>query len=172
MLKRILILIFSFLFYISSAASNDLKIVYVDIDKIINLSKAGKQVTKKLEDLNKNNIKKYKKIEKELTDEEKNLIKKKNILSKEEYEKKIITLQKNIKIFKKDINNSRKDLDKKRIEATTKILDILNPILAEYSSKNSISLMIQKKNIVMGKSELEITDQILELLNAKVKTIK
>ena len=32
--------------------------------------------------------------------------------------------------------------------------------------------MIQKKNIVMGKSELEITDQILKLLNAKVKTIK
>ena len=53
------------MFYISSAASNDLKIVYVDIDKIINLSKAGKQVTKKLEDLNKNNIKKYKKIEKD-----------------------------------------------------------------------------------------------------------
>ena len=172
MLKKILIISFSFFLYIIPVVSNDLKIVYVDIDKIINSSNAGKQVTKKLEDLNKNNIKKFKQREKELADEEKNIAKKKNILSKDEFEKKVITLQKDIRIFKTNINNSRKDLDKKRLEATTKILKHLNPILSEYSSKNSISLIIQKKNIVIGKSELEITNQILDLLNNKVKTIK
>ena len=64
------------------------------------------------------------------------------------------------------------DLDKKRLEATAKILDILNPILSDYSSKNSISLIIQKKNIVIGKTELDITSQILKILNTKIKTVK
>ena len=64
------------------------------------------------------------------------------------------------------------DLDKKRLEATAKILDILTPILSDYSSKNSISLIIQKKNIVIGKSELDITSQILKTLNTKIKTVK
>ena len=172
MLKKILIISFSFFIYIGSAVSSDLKIVYVDIDKIINLSSAGKKFSKKLETLNTNNIKKFKEREKVLADEEKNIIKKKNILSKEEFEKKIATLKKNIINFKKDIIISKKDVDKKRLEGTSKLISILNPILSEYSSKNSISLIIQKKNIVIGKSELDITNQILKLLNAKIKIIK
>ena len=89
-----------------------------------------------------------------------------------EFEIKVKTLQKEIVSFKKNINISRNKLDSKRIEATTKILDVLNPILSEYSAKNSISLIIQKKNIVIGKSDLDITSQILKLVNAKIKSVK
>ena len=63
-------------------------------------------------------------------------------------------------------------LAQKKLEATTKILNVLNTILSEYSSKNSISLIIQKKNIVIGKSELDITKPILDLVNAKIKSVK
>ena len=172
MLKKLIITTFSFLLYFNPAVSNDLKIAYVDIDKIINSSKAGKDITKQLLVLNNNNIKKFKEIEKKLADEENNMIKQKNILPKDEFQKKIKILNKNIESFKKDINLNRKKLDKKRVEATTEVLKVLNPIFAEYSSKNSISLIIQKKNVVIGKSELDITNQILELLNTKIKTVK
>ena len=172
MLKKIIIISFSFFFYFNSATSNDLKIVYVDINKIINESTAGKKITKELEILNNNNIKKFKNEEKKLADEEKKIVQQKNVLSNEEYQKKVNILKKKIIGFKKDINTSKKKIDNKKIKATTKILDVLNPILSEYSSKNSISLIIQKKNIVIGKSELDITDKILVLLNSKAKSIK
>ena len=172
MFKRILIITFTFLLYCNQTISNELKIVYVDVDMIINTSNAGKMVTKQLEDLNKKNIKIFKEKEAKLSDEEKNLIKQKNILSKEEFQKKIKTLQDKIRKYKKDINIARNELDKKRIGGTTKILDVLNPILSEYSSKNSISLIIQKKNIVIGQSQLDITKTILELVNKKIKTVK
>ena len=48
----------------------------------------------------------------------------------------------------------------------------LTPILEEYSKKNSIRIIVQKKNIVMGKKEDDITKDILELINQKVKSIK
>jgi outer membrane protein len=172
MFKKLLIIIFSFFLNFNLAISDDLKIVYVDIDKIISQSTAGKQISKQLETLNNNNIKKFKVEEKKIADEEENIIKKKNILPKEDFEKMVITLQDKIRNFKKNINTSRVDLDKKRIEATSKLINVLNPILSEYSSKNSISIIIQKKNIVIGKSELDITDEILELLNTKIKSIK
>ena len=173
MSKRLLIIFFSiFFFHFNLASSSDLKIAYVDLDKIISQSDAGKQISKQLENLNNNNIKKFKKKEKEIADEEKNIIKQKNILSKEEFEKKVKILQKNVINFKKDINTAGKDLDKKRLEATTKILNVLNPVLSEYSSKNSISLIIQKKNIVVGKSELDITNEILKIINSKIKSVK
>ena len=172
MLKNLIIFIFSFFLYFNSAMSNDLKIVYVDIDKIINQSNAGKQVTKQLEILNNNNIKKFKQKEKGLADEEKKIIKQQNILSKEELEKKVLILQKKVKNFKSEINTSRKALEKKRLMATSEILKALNKIFTEYSSKNSIALIIQKKNIVIGKSELDITDLILTLVNEKIKNVK
>ena len=172
MLKRLFTIIFLFLLYFNPSISNDLKIVYVDIDKVLLQSNAGKAITKQLENLNKNNIKKFKEQEKKITSNENDILKKKNVLSEEEFKKKVNNLQIDIKNFKENINSSRVDLDKKRLEATAKILDILNPILSDYSSKNSISLIIQKKNIVIGKTELDITSQILKILNTKIKTVK
>jgi len=172
MSKKLLIIFFSIILYCNTSTSNELKIVYVDLDKIINQSEAGKQISKQLENLNNKNIKKFKKKEKEIADEEKNIIKQKNIMPKDEFEKKVKILQKNIKNFKRDINTSRQDLDKKRVEATTKMLKVINPILSDYSSKNLISLIIQKKYIVIGKSELDVTSQILKIVNTKIKTVK
>ena len=57
-------------------------------------------------------------------------------------------------------------------ELTKKLLNHINPILAEYSDKNSISLIVDKKSIVLGKTELDITEKIINLLNEKVKEIK
>ena len=70
--------------------------------------------------------------------------------------------------LKKKKNNDLKNL---RDNAAKKILDILNLILSEYSAKNSISLIIDKKNIIIGKSELDVTNQIMELLNKKIKKV-
>tara|TARA_B110000305_G_scaffold231696_1_gene285535 strand:+ start:5771 stop:6295 length:525 start_codon:yes stop_codon:yes gene_type:complete len=172
MLKRIVIIVFSFFLNFNSVNSNDLKIAYVDVDGVINQSTAGKNLSKQIEAINKTNIEKFKKKEKELAEEEKKLIKQKNVLSPEDFKKKVTDLQKNIKIFKKEIFNAGNDLDKKRLKATNNMLKVLNPILSEYSAKNSISLIIQKKSIVVGKADLDISSQILEILNTKIKTVK
>jgi len=169
--KLIIFFILPFL-YFTPSISNDLKIAYVDMSKIINESSAGKNLTEQIKSLNTSNVNKYKKKEKELIIMEKDLLKKKNILSKEDFEAKVIALQTTIKKFKNDINVSRRDVESKRNKGTAKIFKFLNSILTDYSSKNSITLVLQKKNILIAKSELDITSQILELLNKKVKTIK
>ena len=75
------------------------------------------------------------------------------------------------KKYRNTRNKNVNDLTNKRIEATAKILAKLNPILAKYSEKNGISLIIQKKNIIIGKSELDITDEILKIVNSEIKSI-
>ena len=47
----------------------------------------------------------------------------------------------------------------------------LTPIITEYSKKNSISMLIDKKNIIIAKSSLDITDSIIKLLDNKIKKI-
>ena len=64
-----------------------------------------------------------------------------------------------------------KETGTKRLKATTKLLEKLNPLLAKYSKENSISIIVQKKNIIIGKAELDITKDILKLLNNEIKKI-
>jgi outer membrane protein len=141
------------------------------MDKIMLQSKSGKSITIQLEKLHKNNITTFKQKEEELKNKETSIVSQKNVLSNEEFEKKINSLRKEAneyRIKRRDLINS---LTKKRVDAQNKLIKTINPILADYSKKNSISMIIQKKNIIIGKTELEITDDILEILDKSLKTI-
>ena len=133
---------------------------------------AGKSIITQLKKKREASISKFKKKEKDIIDKEKKLIAQKNVLSKEEFETKIIELRKEILNFQKERNKTSNEIAKSRVKASTKLISKLSPILEEYSNKNSIRIIVQKKNIVMGKKEDDITKDILELVNQKVKNIK
>ena len=116
--------------------------------------------------------KNLKKNDEILKNKEKKLIAQKNILSQEDFQKELTSLRKEIINFQKEQVKARDNINKLRIGATNKLISQLSPILQEYAKKNSVSLILQKKNIVMGKKEIEITDEILELTNKEIKNIK
>ena len=51
------------------------------------------------------------------------------------------------------------------------ILKILNPLLTEYVEKNNIEVVIEKKNVLVGIKNLDITNDILLLFNDKTKNL-
>ena len=158
------------IFYSSSSYSESL-IAFLDMNKIMLQSKAGKSITVELEKLHKNNITTFKQKEEELKNKETSIVSQKNVLSNEEFEKKINSLREEANEYRIKRRDSIDSLTKKRVDAQNKLINVINPILADYSKKNSISMIIQKKNIIIGKSELEITDDILEILDKSLKTI-
>ena len=170
-MKNIFISILLFVL-ISVPGYSSEKIVYLDVEKIMQQSIAGKSIIAQLKKKRETSISKFKKKEKEISDNEKKLIAQKNVLSKEEFEKKIIELRKDISNYQKDRNKTSNEIAKLRVKASTKLINKLTPILEEYSKKNSIRIIVQKKNIVMGKKEDDITNDILELVNQNVKKIK
>ena len=158
--------------FISAPVYSSEKIVYLDVEKIMQESIAGKFIIDQLKKKREVSISKFKKKEKDIINKEKKLISQKNILSKEEFESKIIALRKDISNYQKDRNMTSNEIAKSRVKASTKLISKLTPILEDYSKKNSIRIIVQKKNIVMGKKEDDITKDILELVNQKVKNIK
>ena len=56
-----------------------------------------------------------------------------------------------------------------KLEKTNHMVKNLNQILSKFSDENNISLVIQKKYIVIAKSGLDITETILEIFNKEVK---
>ena len=103
--------------------------------------------------------------------EEAKIISQKNVITKEEFEKKIIDLRNKANKFRKERNNNINNLNNQRLEATSKMITLVRPILSEFSDKNSISLIIDKKNIIIGKTLLDITDDILKIIDEKIGKI-
>ena len=161
------LLIFVLFFFQNNAFSKN--IVYLDIQYIIDNSDLGifyKSKINKLTDNNKENLK-IKKNEIKLKEEEIN--NQKNLLSKEEIEKKIVSLNKLVKNYQIEQNKKNKlVIDEKKIY-TSKILKLLNPLLTNYVEKNKITLVVDKKNILIGIKSLDITPDILKILNDETK---
>ena len=170
-IRSLLLLIF-FIFFSKISLSHEKTIVYIDLSKIMNNSIAGKSITSQLENNHKKNISKFKKIEEELKKEEAKIISQKNIITKEEFEKKIIDLRDKANKFRKERNDNINNLNNQRLEATSKMITLVRPILSEFSDKNSISLIIDKKNIIIGKTLLDITDDILKIVDEKIGKIQ
>mgnify|MGYP001484948175 FL=1 len=166
-----LLVLFFLIFFSKISLSNENKIVYIDLNMIMNNSIAGKSITSQLENNHKKNISKLKKIEEKLKKEESEIISQKNVLTKEKYEKKIIDLREKAKEFRKKRNENINNLNNQRLEATAKIINLIKPILSEYSEKNSISIIIDKKNVIIGKTALDITDAILKIVDDKIGKI-
>lgn len=148
------------------------KIVYIDMDRIMQISKAGKDAISKINDQKKKDVSKFQKIEKELKSREEDLITKKNVISAEEFNKKLETLSKEINNYR-TLRQEAIDLStKSRLNASADFAEKIKPILADYASKNNIDMIIQKKNIIMGKTDLDITDEILKIVDKKINKLK
>ena len=171
MFKKFVIILF-IMFISALSYAEEQKIVYLNVDKIMQQSIAGKSIKKQLENLYNKNLEKFKKNDELLKNKEKKLIAQKNILSQEDFQKELSSLRKEIINFQKEQVKARDDINKLRIGATNKLILQLSPILQEYAKENSVSLILQKKNIVMGKKEIEITDEILQITNKEIKNIK
>ena len=143
------------------------EIVYIDLNSILINSEIGKSLNTHLEKLQNEQLEKHKKIELDLIEKEKKILAQQNILEKNEFEKQIKNLSEEINVYRLNKKRSNDELNKNKIKQTKRILNILNPIIASYVDTNSISLVIPKKNIIVGKKKLDITDEIIKLLNNK-----
>ena len=172
MIIRSLLLLIFFIFFSKISLSHEKSIVYIDLNKMMSNSIAGKSITSQLENNHKKNILKFKNIEEELKKEEAKIISQKNVITKEEFEKKIIDLRDKANKFRKERNVNINNLNNQRLEATSKMITLVRPILSEFSDQNSISLIIDKKNIIIGKTLLDITDDILKIIDEKIGKIQ
>ena len=155
-----------------SVSANAEKIVYLDMDKIMQLSKAGKVAIEKINNQKKKDVNKFRKIEEDLKAQEIDLINKKNVLSSEEFNKKIESLTKKINDYRKLRQEAIDSSTKNRLNASADFANKIKPILAEYAGENNIDMVVQKKNIIMGKSSLDITNEILKIVDNKITNLK
>tara|TARA_B110000483_G_C18175056_1_gene534770 strand:- start:216 stop:731 length:516 start_codon:yes stop_codon:yes gene_type:complete len=167
---------FFFIFLIFSIFFNNVnaeqKIVFLNMDRIVSTSSVGLSILKQLKDLSDKNTALLNKKEKNFKEKETVLISQKNIISETEFKNKVNQLKKQINEHNINRNKLITDFNRLKIQNTNKLLKLINPILLKFSNDNAISFILQKKNLVIGKSEFDITDKILKIVNNDVKEFK
>ncbi len=142
---------------------------FLDLDSIFQKSTLGKQVSDNLEKLKSENLKLLKKKESAFLKEENELKKIKNLISEEEFKKKFSELSNKFKEYKLEKDKIESDFNKTKNDELKFFFEQINPIIQEYMSNKNINLLLEKKNIFIGKSENDITSDILNAVNNKFK---
>ena len=169
-LSLIKISIISFILTIN-AYSNE-KIVYVDMNSLINSSKAGTSINNQMKKILDKNNSEYQSLEKKLRQEEKDLLNKKNVLDSNKYKDEVNIFKNKINKLKIERNKEIEDIQKRNVKAKNELVNIVTEILAKYSAENEIKLVLNKESIILGIKTIDITNEILTLLDKKVKKIK
>ena len=144
---------------------------YIDFSKVLNESKAGKEAQEYLKKKFETDGSKFKKKESELKKLEQDLIAKKKVISNDEYKKEVEKLRTEVGKLRKDRQDSLANIANLRGKAKTELLKNLNPIIADYMKENKILLVLDKKGILLGDTGLDITSDIIKILNKELKSL-
>ena len=140
----------------------EIKISYFNVDKVMQQSNVGKSIISQLEKIDKSNIKSFKDQEKKIKDFETDLISKKNIISKEDFKKEVEKLTNKVKNYKQERSKKIQEVTAMRVEATSKTLKLMNPILAKYAKENEISIILSNKSVIIAPIEKEGINSTLD----------
>ena len=162
-MKKVIFFLLVSLFLSSNAFSN--KISIVDVTFLLKNSNKGKSIQKELDNLNSKNLKIFNEKKKKLEIKEKKIASKKNILSEKDFNNEVLNFRKEIANYESERRKSAQKINNIKVTKIAKFLTEINKILVEYSSKNSISTIIDKKNVIITKQENDITKEILKILN-------
>ena len=163
-MKKALLFFSFYLLLISNSISSE--IVIVDINFLLKNSNKGKLIQKELDNLSSKNSKKFQEKKKLLETEEKKIASKKNILSKEDFNKEVLSFRQKVEKYEIERRKSSQEINNIKLKKVSKLLEEINKILLEYSTKNSISTVIDKKNIIITKEENDITKAVLKILDS------
>ena len=165
----------AFVFFLLTVTQNNLYSEiphFIDFKYILNKSKAGEQAQNYLQKRLKDGLKILKDKEKSIQEEEKKIIQQKKIISAEEYKKKVSSLRNRVSSLQKERNTLLEEMAKKRAKARNELLKNLNPIIKEYMKEKKIRMVLDKKSLLLADENLDITQDIIKILNNKLKSIK
>ena len=162
---RIFISIFIISFFYNIPVYSSDKVAFVDMDYLIKNSIIGKETLNKIEKFNIKNIEKLKEKEKILKNLDNEIKKKQNIISENEFNKEVNLLKNKITEFKNEKNKMVSEFKNFKNKELDLLFKKINPIIQNYMDKNSIEILLDRKNIFIGSINSDLTEILINEIN-------
>ena len=166
--KKISTIFIVLIIFISTSNSEE-QIVYLDLDNVINSTKAGKSILSILEKSKKSALLKFEKKEKDLKKIEEEIKKQKNVISEDEFKKRLIEFRKEISKFQKDKQKVVNEFNQKKQVEFGEFFKKITPIIEQYVSEKKIDIVLDRKNVFVASKKKDITQEIINIIDSKIK---
>lgn len=165
--KKIL-LIFFFILINTNLSAND-EVAFVNVDLLFEKTLLGRSISSNLYNINSNNDKLLKSQKDELVKEENELLKIKNVISENEFNNKLSVLKNKVDKYNQEKDRLYKDFIETKNSELRIFFDKINPLLQTYLDEKKIYILFEKKNIFIGRSSRDITDELIKIIDKQFK---
>ena len=167
--NKLFIFIILFLLIFTKTAYSIDKIAVLDLDSLLEKTNYGKKIIADLNLLNEQNLKSLQKIEADIKLNQEDIKKQKNLLSEEELENKVNKLNADIIEFQKTKKNLVSNFNLKKKNKLDEFFKMIIPEIETYINEKDITLVFDKKNLFIANKKNNITDEIVRIIDEKLK---
>jgi outer membrane protein len=159
-MKKIILVVMAL---VAAKSFAETKIGYVDVQKAVQETAAGKKAKSQLD----TEFKKRKEsLDKKKADIEKmgqDLEKKKSVLSEEVLNKKQSELQEEMMKFQKNVAENQLEIQKKEKELIEPILEKMKKVIEQVSAKKGFTMVIEKtaQNVLFASKDSDLTEDVV-----------
>ncbi|MBL6785191.1 MAG: OmpH family outer membrane protein [Rickettsiales bacterium] len=147
-------------------------IVFIDVEYIVSETKAAQDV----KEIIKLEVEKFQKNLKEKQEiiykKEQELKAKANVLSSEKLKEEQTQIVKQFKEFELELANKKKSLDASYAEFINEIQVHIQKVVVELADENNYQTVITRNSLVYAKKSLDISDDVIALLNKRMPKIE
>jgi outer membrane protein len=163
---RTLVVAVALLFFIGSTVcgyAKELKVAYVDIDRVFEEYNKTKEEYKSLDD----KLKAKEAERKKMVDEIRRMKDELELLSDKGKEDKQAAIDEKINALSEFDRKAKSEFQKERMDAIKNISGEIENVIQEYGKNNGYDFLFSSRSMVYGKDEYDITAEITKMLNAK-----
>ena len=165
-LKKIFYVVLLFTSLLSNSFAEN-RVVYIDMDHLLTNINLGKKTFEILKNNENKKDKELQLLEKSLKDEENKILASRNIITEEQLNKNIIEFKQKVNKYSKNKVDEIEKLKQIRKKEIKNLLKKINPLIENYMDENSISIIIDKKNVYIANVQYDITNKLIKIINEK-----
>lgn len=156
------------------AAAQDgegLVIVVMDMQRILRESVAVQEMQKEIDELRVGYQAEFREKEEALRAADQELSRQRSALSADDFAQQRQELERNVAQTQRDIQQRRKDLEALFDQGMKQVQEALVKVVQDVAAKHGADLVLAKSTVVLVRPDLEITTDVLALLNENLKRI-
>jgi outer membrane protein len=160
--------------FISSAsfAKESYPVLSLDIEKIANESKVGKDMQEKMQKKQSILQSKIEDKKKEISTKIDTINKQKSKISEAEYNKKVEALQRDVATLDGKFQADLQELNDKQVAASQKLVDIVKGVVKVIANDKKASIVLPSNMVFYSDEKYDITPEVIKALDRDVKTIE
>lgn len=155
--------------FVGNLAAEEMKMGFIDMQKAIQETAAGKKAKKDLEDEFNKKKKELEKKEADLKKMNDDLEKKSLVLTDEVKQKKAQELQAEMIKYREVVAKSQMEIQKKERDLTAPIVTKLREIVDDIAKKEGYTMVLEKseQSVLWAKKDLDLTDRVIKEADKK-----